>query len=106
MAAHFLLGSMKKPSHLSLIPPRLALRLLSLASPRRPNTSGRTQKKRAATPAAAEQVYHCLGAMSWLVGPSHLECADETIRCNRRVAACCRERERDNLLSQTQSKEW
>ncbi|KAI9544613.1 hypothetical protein NQZ68_001486 [Dissostichus eleginoides] len=55
------------------------------------NTSGRVQRKRAATPAAAEQVYHCLAALSWLVGPSHLECADETIRCNRRVAACCRE---------------
>lgn len=33
------------------------------------NTTGREKKQRAATPAAAEQVYHCLGALSWLVGP-------------------------------------
>lgn len=33
------------------------------------NASRIVQEKRTATPVAAEQVYHCLGALSWLVSP-------------------------------------
>lgn len=49
------------------------------------------KRKRAATPAAAETSVSLSGCSVPACQPSHLECADETIRCNRRVAACCRE---------------
>lgn len=49
------------------------------------------RKKGAATPAAAETSVSLSGCSVPACRPSHLECADETIRCNRRVAACCRE---------------
>lgn len=81
----------KSQSHLSLIP---LLRLLSqlhlLLS--KAQYLWESVEKAAATPVAAEQVYHCQRAVFWLVGPSSLECAAETIRCSRRVAACCGER--------------
>lgn len=55
-------------SYLSLIYffPLLASRLLLLLHK---NLWEKAQQKEAATPVAAEQVYHCLGALSRLVGP-------------------------------------
>lgn len=77
-----------------LSPPRLQITPTPLA-----NTSGivldgrnrrgrKTEKKRAATPAAAETSVSLSGRSVPACPPPYLECADETIRCSRRVAAC------------------
>lgn len=86
-------ASWKSQSRLSLIfffpLPRLQI---TLAPPRCLIPLGEHKKKRAATPAAAETSVSLSGCSVLACRPSHLECAGETIRCNRRVAACCRER--------------
>lgn len=54
----------------------------------RNRTERKTEKRGAATPAAAETSVSLSGRSVPACPPSYLECADETIRCSRRVAAC------------------
>lgn len=98
----WLLCSVKKPSHLSLIFPCLALRLLSLCFPPQLLIPlGACRKKRAATPAAAEQVYHCLGALSWLVDPLTW---NVPMRQSGATGAWRHAAGRDNLLSDAEQR--
>lgn len=65
------------------------------------NTSRIVRRKRTATPAAAEQVYHCLGALSWLVGPLTW---NAPMRQSGAIGAWRLAAGRDNLLWDTEQR--
>lgn len=65
------------------------------------NASRIVQEKRTATPAAAEQVYHRLGALSWLVGPLTW---NALMRQSGAIGAWRLAAGRDNLLWDTEQR--